>query len=643
MNVLLVSMPFGALDRPALGMSILKAELAEADIACEARYLNLVCAELVGCDEYHWISTELPYTAFAGDWTFTAALYGPKPQSEAGYVEEILKRTWQFEERDIARILRIRALVPHFLDYCMETVRWDDYQVVGFTSTFEQNIASLALAKRIKAKHPAVNIVFGGANWEGEMGIALHGAFDFVDYVCSGEADVSFPELVRRIRDGCSVGERRNPLRGIVYRSKGRSLFTGPPAPVHDLDAHPIPDFSDYFSALDRSSATTVVTPVLVCETSRGCWWGAKSHCTFCGLNGNTMAFRRKSPARALEEISHLTNTLLAQFIQFVDNILDMKYFDTVLAELARRRLPTRFFYEVKANLNRRHVERLAEAGVCRIQPGIESMSDRILKLMRKGTTALRNIQLLKWCKEFGIEADWNVLYGFPGETRGDYSRMLELLRAIRFLGPPSGCGPLRLDRFSPYHSKPQDFGIRDVRPLVVYRYLYPGDEQSLGKIAYHFDFGYSREVDPGGCFDAVVKFVDEWRRNPEAGALRSVAQDAESLLLVDTRSDACAPEFRLTGPEKAIYEYCDELRSVLVIGQFLAKAYPDVAFDEDGLIAFLESLIENHLMVSDGTHYLSLAVRSRRIGSATSPAVATARGDVPSSAKDGQLVEAIN
>ena len=47
--------------------------------------------------------------------------------------------------------------------------------------------------------------------------------------------------------------------------------------------------------------------------------------------------------------------------------------------------------------------------------------------------------------------------------------------------------------------------------------------------------------------------------------------------------------------------------------------------------------------MVSDGTHYLSLAVRSRRIGSATSPAVATARGDVPSSAKDGQLVEAIN
>src|SRR5713226_4382309 len=152
MNVLLLSMPFGALDRPALGMSILKAELAKAGIACEARYLNVVLAELVGCEEYRWISSELPYTAFAGDWTFTTALYGSRPQSEAGYVDEILRRTWQFDERDIARLLHVRKLVPHFMDYCMETVRWRDYQVVGFTSTFEQNIASLALAKRIKAK-----------------------------------------------------------------------------------------------------------------------------------------------------------------------------------------------------------------------------------------------------------------------------------------------------------------------------------------------------------------------------------------------------------------------------------------------------------------------------------------------------------
>ena len=73
--------------------------------------------------------------------------------------------------------------------------------MVGFTSTFEQNIASLALAQRLAAAHPSVLIVFGGANWEGEMGVALHRRFGFVDVVVSGEADLSFPALVRELAD----------------------------------------------------------------------------------------------------------------------------------------------------------------------------------------------------------------------------------------------------------------------------------------------------------------------------------------------------------------------------------------------------------------------------------------------------------
>lgn len=609
MKVLLISMPFGAMDRPALGLSILKAELAKASIDCDLRYLNLTFAELIGCDEYHWISSELPYLAFAGDWTFTGALHGDRPQADARYVEEILCGTWQLSANDIARIKYVRSLVPHFIDHCMKAIRWKDYAVVGFTSTFEQNIASLALARRIKAEHAHIKIVFGGANWEGEMGLALHATFDFVDYVCGGEADASFPALLQRLRDGRRPGGKK-PIPGIVYRARGRTAFTGPPAPVTDLDEHPIPDFSDYFAALDRSSAPTVVTPILVCETSRGCWWGAKSHCTFCGLNGSTMAFRRKSPRRAVQEIVHLSERWRAPFIQFTDNILDMKYFDTMLTELAERRLPTRFFYEVKANLNRRHIERLAAAGVCRIQPGIESMSDRVLKLMRKGTTALRNIQLLKWCREYGIDADWNVLYGFPGETRADYSDMLPLLRAIRFLGPPSGCGPLHLDRFSPYHVNPRAFGIAGVRPLPVYAHLYPVEPERLAKIAYHFEFDYAPHADPRDCADEVIAFVEAWRRAPESGGLWCMADGDQGIVLVDTRNGS-RREFTLGGAEKLIYEYCDELRSLATIRETLTAAYPKTEFDMARVEAFLDSLRANDLMVSDGTHYLSLALRS--------------------------------
>jgi hypothetical protein len=128
--------------------------------------------------------------------------------------------------------------------------------------------------------------------------------------------------------------------------------------------------------------------------------------------------------------------------LEAVDNILDMHYFDEVLPALEGRGL--HFFYEVKSNLTRRQVEQLARSGVYRIQPGIESMSDHVLKLMRKGTTALRNVQLLKWCREYGVAVDYNILYGFPGETADDYQQMLDLLRSIAFLGGPSATGPVR-------------------------------------------------------------------------------------------------------------------------------------------------------------------------------------------------------
>src|SRR5438128_8336562 len=126
-KVLLVSMPFGALERPALGISLLKARLARDEIACETRYLNFDFADFIGFDEYQWLSFELPYTAFAGDWTFTEALYGPRPEVDASYVENILLRTWRVDDAAVTRLQFIRSFVDRYLDHCMVAVRWEDY------------------------------------------------------------------------------------------------------------------------------------------------------------------------------------------------------------------------------------------------------------------------------------------------------------------------------------------------------------------------------------------------------------------------------------------------------------------------------------------------------------------------------------
>jgi ribosomal peptide maturation radical SAM protein 1 len=611
-KVLLLSLPYGALERPALGLSLLKAKLAETGFSCDVRYLNFAFAEFIGHEEYQWMSYELPYTAFAGDWTFTSSLYGARPASENEYVEEVLRKTWRLNSADIARIQHIRSRTDYFLEHCLAAVRWNDYAIVGFTSTFEQNIASLALAKRIKAAHPEIKIVFGGANWEASMGLELHRQFAFVDYVCSGEAEESFPALVKRLLTGQPI-EQPEPVPGIVYRaSNGESVYTGQADLIREMDALPIPDFSDYFAGLEQCTVAAGVIPTLLFETSRGCWWGAKSHCTFCGLNGGTMAFRSKSPRRALDELEYLADRWQTDMVEAVDNILDMKYFNDMLPALARSRRSLQLFYEVKANLSRQQIRLLRDAGVYRIQPGIESMSDHILKLMRKGTTALRNIQLLKWCAEDNITAEWNILYGFPGETAEDYERMLELLPAIRHLRPPTACGPVRLDRFSPYYNAPAEFGLKNVRPMAAYKYLYPFDAESLQRIAYYFDYDYEAGVDPTGYAAQVIEYANEWRRDTETGTLYSVRRPDGTIALIDTRAGTLLPQLLLSGLEQAAYDYCDEIRSARSIGQHLRWMFPETEFNDNQVREFLDSLVANQLMATDGENYLSLAVQAR-------------------------------
>jgi ribosomal peptide maturation radical SAM protein 1 len=605
-RVLLLSMPWHALDRPSLGLSLLQASARRGGTECDVRYLGFHLADRMGLDEYMWVHEELPYPAFAGDWLFTPSLYGDRADADARYVRDVLRRAWRLPERAIDRLLRQRAHCEPFLDHCVDSIDWAAYDVVGFTSTFAQNIASLALARRVKRLHPRTITVFGGANWEDEMGEELHARFPFVDVVCTGEADVSFPAFLERLRNGAHPADPAiaADVCGLIIRRDGRSVRTPAARPIADLDRLPRPLYDDYFEGLSASASSSRIRPTLLLETSRGCWWGARHHCTFCGLNGGTMAFRSKSPERVLAEL-HDLRRYRAGAVAAVDNILDMRYFTTVLPELAAATgPPMSLFYEVKANLTAEQVRMLAAAGVRHVQPGMESLSDHVLSLMRKGTTALQNIQTLKWCKEFGVTPDWNLIYGVPGETAEDYSRMLEVLDAIDFLPPPGAITPIRLDRFSPYHGDPAGFGLTDVRPMAVYRHLYPFPDGSLRRLAYYFDFAYADGRDPLGYAAPALNRVEQWMRRGFKGTLSLVRRADDDLFLIDTRSGT-RRSHHLTGWRAAVYARCDK-----VTAESAAVATGTAEGAEAATVRrFLRDCRHRRLMVNVDDRWLALGV----------------------------------
>ena len=600
-------MPFGPVLQPAIGVSLLKAQLK--DVPAKILYFSLPFAERIGMSLYNWIAVRVPSVICAvGEWTFSGALFGSNPLRAKKYLNRILRHgafSNQVPEKTIRRIHCAHEMASVFVDECLEQVLRYAPRIVGFTDSFQQQVASLTLAKRLKEKAPDTFILFGGANCEGVMGLEVVRQFSFVDAVVCGEADLVFSEIIHRILDGQSLAD----LPG-VYTRESPAVHNGTMRPaaapaVHDMDALPYPDYEDFFQQWNASGFKGRYTPLLPFETSRGCWWGEKHHCTFCGLNGLTMHHRSKTARRALEELLELVNRYPGCPVAAVDNILDMKYFRDFVPELGKRRLKIRVYYEVKANLSKEQVRLLRDAGITGIQPGIESLSDSVLKLMRKGVTGLQNIQLLKWCKELGVRPYWNLIWGFPGENPEEYSRVADLVPLLTHLAPPEIAMPICLYRFSPNFDHSAVMGFTNVSPCPAYHFIYPFESGVLANLAYYFSYDYREPRDVALYTRALARRVADWQSLDGQSELFYL-DGGTHLLVWDFRPIASRSLTILRGLQRRLYLACDRIHSLTELarqcnnGSSLAVGTIEEA---------LQPLLSQGLMIREGERLLSLAV----------------------------------
>ncbi len=557
-RVLLVNMPLASLRWPHLGLGLLKAALARGAVACDVAYFNFDFAERVGVEHYHWLADHFAFV-LGGERLFAKHYFADRLPTDADYYRDVLQPADPgMTAADYRALLDTGRHIQPFLDACLGAVDWSRYDVVGFTSSFQQTMPSLCLAKRLKRLRPDITIAFGGAACEGCMGPELLRQFPEIDYVFSGEADRTFPETIQRgIHEGHEVHEEREGSEG------GRRCIGWESGTVEKLDELPYPDFDDYFARLGRSSVREEIDPLLVFETSRGCWWGKKCRCTFCGLNGDRLGFRSKTPERMIDELRHLVDRYGLRRACAADNVLDPRYFQSLLPMLKRAGLDLSMCFELKTDLSRQQVEILCEAGLSAAQLGIESLSTPTLKLIGKGVTAIENLQTLRWFTEAGVAAQWNLLYGFPGEDPSEHAQMARLLPSLYHLAPPQMAGRVRVDRFSPYFDHPEQHGIVNLYPHRAFRYVYPFSQEVLGRLAYYFDYDYADGRDPLGYAQAMVEAVAAWQRVAGTVTLRYWDRPDGVLIVTDTRPGAEMFQRRLTGIERAIYLFCDTGRTL--------------------------------------------------------------------------------
>ena len=509
-KICLINMPFAVLHLPSIALtqirSIMQREFGDR-VSVDTMYLNHDFADFLGVANYYVVtgSQESQNTGF-GDWFFREAAFPELLPNTEEYFRRYFPQREMREELKNSPLVAKRPEVGPFLDELIDRYRLDQADLVGFTSMFSQNLACFALARKIKERNPEVVTVIGGANCEWPMGQEIAWHVKQIDYVFSGGALKSFPAFVKHYLNN-ELEQCRN-IKGVFCKD---SPALSPPFPVIGeelpIDADLELDYSSYLEVMEKSFPEGDIKPTLLFETSRGCWWGERAHCTFCGLNGSTMNYRAMRADKAINLIESLFKySAKAPRLAAVDNILPKSYPKEVFPALTPPP-DVSMFYEVKADLSEEDMQALARARVTRVQPGIEALATSTLKLMRKGTNAFQNLTLLKHCLTYQIFPSWNLLVGFPGEEEEVFQKYLGDIPLLTHLPPPADAVPVRFDRYSPYFVKAEHYGL-DLTPLDYYSLTYPFKEETLANLAYYFD---DRNISPPYRVK-MSKYIDRLR-----------------------------------------------------------------------------------------------------------------------------------
>ncbi|WP_338865702.1 RiPP maturation radical SAM C-methyltransferase [Myxococcus stipitatus] len=605
--VVMVAMPWASVRQPSLQLGILCARLERAGIAARGLYANLEFAERLGLPTYEEYSS---FHNFIADWLFSTLLFPGRDGDEhtgrtstSQFYAFATKQGCSAEQ--LAEIRRLKDVVPNFIEWVLEAVDWAHVRVVGFSTTMLQPVASLALARLLKERHPHLKVLFGGAGCSGPMGRALHRNFIFVDGVVDGEADLTIAPLVQALlRD-----EDPTEIPGLLWRDAHGTCTRRPPQPVAELDDYPLPTYQDYFDQLQHRRFAPGIEVRLPFEASRGCWWAVQSHCLFCGLNGEVTRQRARPVEAVVQELKTQREQHQTALFVATDNIIDPRHLVSLPRQLEQRLSGVELFFEVRAVMTRAQMSGLARGGIIHLQPGLESLVPEVLEMVKKGTTPIINLCFLRRTRELGINVYWNMLHGLPGERAEWYEALLSRLPWFFHLTWPDVV-EFSLERFSPYFNHPDKHQVHIKGPLPGYRFVWDLPDAEIEELCFDLDFeapGVARHGPLGARLRAGVA---EWARSK--AIFTATRLPGEHLQIIDHRPVPNAGRRLLDPLSGLILRTFEEPLTLQRAGKRLLTHHPEAYLrmgGKEGVRRLVEALVREHLLYSEAGQYLFLAI----------------------------------
>jgi hypothetical protein len=313
------------------------------------------------------------------------------------------------------------------------------------------------------------------------------------------------------------------------------------------------------------------------------------------------MAYRYKSPRATLAEILDLSERWGVLDFMATDNVLGMRHHRELLEMIAGMPLDLRLHYEIRCDIGRDDVALMSRAGVASVQPGIESFSSRVLTLMQKGTSVLKNIQVLKWLCEYGIHPVYNILVGFPGERMEDYDAICNTIARIMHLPPPSGtASDVHVHRFSAFHEDASHYGIHGVTPMSFYRHLFPSGSLRYERVAYFFDHELPPDAPVTTGKEKCNHLITRWLQRPFSLTARL---GAGFITVTTTYTDGTHEHHHLDTAHATALVWADRALDAGTLAERMATV---LHIDDVGIAQILDELASRGYLIMEGQRCVS-------------------------------------
>jgi anaerobic magnesium-protoporphyrin IX monomethyl ester cyclase len=317
---------------------------------------------------------------------------------------------------------------------------------VGISSMTGYQIGhGLLIAKSVRDLNPRIPIVWGGVHPTLQPDSTVR--HNLVDIVVVNEGEETAVDLARALEAGRDLAR----VPGIVFKAASQVVRT-PERPKIDLDTLPPPDYS----LVDLNNYYTVGhisrTRQLQIVTSRGCPF----HCGYCYLLlPELRGYRAISAQRVYDGIKHLSEKHRVQSIFFYDDYFfgDRQRVLAFVELLEQKPLGVQFEVSCRIDFLVRESDelltRLRNVGFTELLIGVESGSNRILKMIRKGFTREHIIEANRKLAKAGIASKLSWMAGFPTETEEDFYQTVDLMLQLTRENPFCSLTPLGI--YTPY------------------------------------------------------------------------------------------------------------------------------------------------------------------------------------------------